>query len=181
MNKESCNRARHLTPSNQLFEKVAEEVRWVQTTKVARRGGNGEIIGLIGIGRDITELKRAKEASNDELQKRTVELSRERLLLRTLIDNLPDSIYAKDATGRKTLANPADLKNIRCRTESEAIGKNDFELFPRAVAEKFWADDQKVIRAVPSSTGRSIFWMSKAARLSTSKLPCGIRTAGSLV
>jgi len=53
----------------------------------------------------LTGIKEAEEA-----------LDRERLLLRTLIDNLPDSVYAKDTAGRKTLANPADLKNLvpRC-------------------------------------------------------------------
>jgi PAS domain S-box-containing protein len=155
------------------IERDAREVRWVQTTKVARHDGNGNIIGLIGIGRDITELKRAKEASNDELQKRTVELSRERLLLRTLIDNLPDSIYAKDITGRKTLANQADLKNMRCKTESEALGKNDFELFPREVAEKFWADDQKVIRGYPVINREEYFLDARGRQvwLLTSKLP----------
>ena len=68
---------------------------------------------------------------------RTDEILQERLLLRTLIDNLPDCIYAKDAAGRKTMANPADLKNLRCKTEAEAIGKSDFDLFPKEIDEKF--------------------------------------------
>ena len=154
-------------------EKGGKEIRWMQTTKVARRDGNGRIIGLIGIGRDITELKQAKEASNEELQKRTVQLSRERLLLRTLIDNLPDPIYAKDLSGRKTFANPADLKNLRCKTEAEAIGKSDFDFFPREIAEKFWADDQKVIRGYPV-INREEYFLSEQGRklwLLTSKLP----------
>jgi PAS domain S-box-containing protein len=156
-----------------ICENGAKESRWMQTTKVARRDGNGKIIGLIGIGRDITELKRAKEASNDELQKRTVELSRERLLLRTLIDNLPDSIYAKDSAGRKTLVNPADLKNLRCKSEADAIGKNDFDFFPREVAENFWADDQKVIQGRPVINREEYFFDEEGRRrwLLTSKLP----------
>ena len=86
----------------------------------------------------------------------------ERLLLRTLIDNLPDAVYAKDAVGRKILANPADLKNLRCKTEAEAIGKTDFDFFPRDIAEKFLADDQKVMQGRRSSTGKSISWTKKA-------------------
>ena len=73
----------------------------------------------------------------------------ERELLRTLIDNLPDGIYAKDTAGRKIMVNPADLKVLGCQTEAEAIGKSDFDLFPKDIAEKFWADDQKVIRGEP--------------------------------
>jgi PAS domain S-box-containing protein len=154
-------------------ENGAAELRWMQTTKVARRDRNGNVIGLIGIGRDITELKQAKEATSDELQKRTAQLSQERVLLRTLIDNLPDCIYAKDPEGRKTLANPADLKNLRCKTEAEAIGKSDFDFFPREIAEKFWADDQKVIRGQPVINREEHFpdEQGRPLWLLTSKLP----------
>ena len=112
--------------------------RWALTSKLPLRDQNGKIVGLIGIGRDITQRKQAEEAlrqAYDELEKRvaerTAELSQERLLLRTLIDNLPDGIYTKDTAGRKTMANPADLKVLGCKTEAEAIGKNDFDLFRR--------------------------------------------------
>ena len=95
------------------------------------------------------------------------------LLLRTLIDNLPDAVYAKDTKGRKIMANPADLKNIRRKTEAEVIGKNDFDLFPREVAEKFWADDQQVINGEPV-LNREEYVLNNAGEkrwLMTSKLP----------
>ena len=111
---------------------------WVQTTKMPLRDQSGKVVGLMGISRDITEHKQAEET-----------LARERSLLRTLIDNLPDCIYAKDASGRKILANPADLKNLHCKTESDAIGKTDFDLFPRNIAEKFYTDDMNVIHGQP--------------------------------
>lgn len=72
-------------------------------------------------------------------------LAQERRLLRTVIDNLPDAIYAKDAQGRKTLANRADLDNIGL-PEADVLGKTDLELFPPDVAEHFTADDQAVLR-----------------------------------
>ena len=109
------------------------EKRWQLTTKLPLRDQNGTITGLVGISRDITEQKQAEEAlrqSRDELEKRvaerTAELSQERLLLRTLIDSLPDAIYAKDTAGRKTMANLGDLKNLKCKTEAEVIGKTRF-------------------------------------------------------
>jgi PAS domain S-box-containing protein len=100
-------------------------------------------------------------------------ISRDRLLLRTLIDNLPDCIYAKDITGRKTLANPADLKIVRCKSETEAIGKNDFDLFPREIAEKFWLDDQKVLQGQPVINREEYFLGDDGRKrwLLTSKLP----------
>ena len=60
-----------------------------------------------------------------------------RNLLRTLIDNLPDSIYAKDAEARKILANPANCKRVGCQTEAEVIGKTDYDFFPPDIAAGF--------------------------------------------
>jgi PAS domain S-box-containing protein len=144
-------------------------VTWVSTTKMPLRDRAGKVLGTFGISRDITEHRQMEQS----LAERTAELSKERLLLRTLIDNLPDAIYAKDAAGRKTLANPADLRNLRCKTEAEAIGKSDFDLFPKEVAEKFWADDQKVLAGYPVIDREEYFVNAKGEKrwLLTSKLP----------
>jgi sigma-B regulation protein RsbU (phosphoserine phosphatase) len=136
--------------------------QWLLTSKLPWHDAAGNIIGLVGIGRLITRRKNAEMA-----------LDNERRLLRTLVDNLPDCIYAKDTAGRKTLANPADLKNLRCKTEADAIGKNDFDLFPRAQAEKFWADDQRVLGGEPVINREEYFFdeMGEKRWLLTSKLP----------
>ena len=104
---------------------------------------------------------------------RAAPLSDHRLLLRTLIDNLPDCIYAKDTAGRKTLANPADLKNLRCKTEADAIGKTDFDLFPADIAAKFCADDQNVFQGRPVINREEYFFNETGEKrwLLTSKLP----------
>ena len=68
--------------------------------------------GVQVIARDITERKQAEEA-----------LLYERSLLRTLIDNIPDSIYSKDMSYRKTLANLAEVRNLRVNSEAEVLGK----------------------------------------------------------
>jgi two-component system cell cycle sensor histidine kinase/response regulator CckA len=70
----------------------------------------------------------------------------ERDLLRTVIDNLPDAIYVKDTAARKVLANPADVWNLGCKTESEVLGKTDFDLFPKEIADYFFHDDQLVLQ-----------------------------------
>ena len=56
-------------------------------------------------------------------------LSRERYLLRTLIDHLPDHIYVKDTASRYIIANKAKLDLIGVENEEQVIGKtfNDFE------------------------------------------------------
>lgn len=111
------------------------EVYWMLTTKIPWRDAAGNVIGIIGGGRNITPQKEAE-----------LKLMRERNLLRTLIDNLPDAIYAKDTAARKTLVNAGDLANMGCRTEAEAIGKTDFDFFPRDIAAAFFADDQSVLQ-----------------------------------
>ncbi len=111
------------------------EVFWTLTTKVPRRDAAGNIIGLVGGGRDITRQKEAE-----------LKLTAERNLLRTVIENLPDAIYAKDDAARKIMANAGDLKNLGCQTEAEALGKTDFDVFPKDIAEAFFADDRAVLK-----------------------------------
>ncbi|MBN1581098.1 MAG: PAS domain S-box protein [Anaerolineae bacterium] len=73
-------------------------------------------------------------------------LRQERNLLRTLIDLLPDGVFAKDMFGRKVLANRVDLMYMGLQNESEALGKTDFDTFPPEIATNFWADDQQVLQ-----------------------------------
>ena len=147
----------------EYFFDAQGERRWLLTSKLPLRDERGQTTGLIGIGHDITLRKRAEETAQHE-----------RLLLRTLIDNLPDAIYVKDLQGRKTLANPADRRNMGRLTETEVLGKTDFELFPQDVAARFWADDQAVIQSgQPVLNREEYFFDAQGGQrwLLTSKLP----------
>src|SRR5256885_17068992 len=92
-------------------------------------------MGAVITFKDITERNHAEEA-----------LRQERILLRTLIDNIPDSIYVKDIAGRKIVANLADVRCMGLQSEAEALGKDDFAVFPKEMAEKFFADDQSILQ-----------------------------------
>ncbi len=122
-----------------------------------------------------TELEQRVEKRTAELSQRNAEIFQERRLLRTLIDNLPIAIYAKDTECRKTLANPADLKNMRgVATEADALGKTDFDLFPREDAARFFADDQAVLKSGQTVLDREESFLDAEGRkhwLLTSKLP----------
>ena len=110
------------------------------------------------------------------------QLSHEHSLLRTLIDDLPDVIYVKDAEARKVIANRADLEILGCKTEAEAIGKTDFDFFPREIAEKFFADDMTVIKTgtpVVNREEKAILPNGETRWLLTSKVPW--RTASEYV
>ncbi len=66
-------------------------------------------------------------------------------MLRTLIDAIPDYIYAKDLDGRHLLGNAA-LARLYGLTTSELVGKTDFDLYPRELAEQYRASELPILR-----------------------------------
>jgi len=117
-------------------DQVTYKKGWVTTTKVPLRDSHGKVIGIVGLGRDITERKLAEEA-----------LAQERNLLRTLIDNLPDYIYVKDTKSRFVIGNIAVTHIMGAKTPDELIGKTDFDFYPKELASKYYADEQRVVRS----------------------------------
>ncbi|HVM51108.1 MAG TPA: PAS domain S-box protein [Candidatus Acidoferrum sp.] len=109
--------------------------RWVADASIQSLDEAGHPVASMGILEDITERKAVEQS-----------LYRERTMLRTLVDILPDSVYIKDAAGRKTLANRANVLNAGRQSEAEVLGKTDFDLFSREAAEKTTADDQIVLQ-----------------------------------
>ena len=75
---------------------------------------------------------------NAKQAKLIAELMQERDLLRTVIDNLPDKIYAKDKRGRFVLNNPTHARAFGLNSPEEMKGKTDFDLFPQELAAQFF-------------------------------------------
>ena len=109
---------------------------WSLTTKLPLRDRQGRIIGTCGISREITELKEMED-----------QLATERNLLRSVIDNLPDLIFLKDAEGRYLLDNAAHLRWLGASESADVLGRTVFDFFPDDVANRFQADDQAIMRA----------------------------------
>ncbi|MDE3144575.1 MAG: response regulator, partial [Bacteroidota bacterium] len=107
--------------------------RFILTSKIPIKNENGEIIGLVGIDRDITKQKMAEET-----------VKYERNLLRTLIDNLPDAVYVKDKDFRKIIANTTEVKFMGFESEDEVLGKSDYEVYTKEVADSSFTDDKYV-------------------------------------
>ncbi|MGZ9225201.1 MAG: PAS domain S-box protein, partial [Anaerolineales bacterium] len=103
----------------------------IKTFEIGSEGGEEQNLFILY---DVTERKQVE--SN---------LSLERNLLRTLIDNLPDRIYVKDTQGRKTISNMADWRASGGKQMRDVIGKSDFDSYPAELANKFWADDKMVL------------------------------------
>jgi PAS domain S-box-containing protein len=104
--------------------------------KTVFRDDQGNIAGVIGTKVDITERKRAQLKLDDQYN-----------LLRTVIDNLPEAIYAKDVDSRYTLANKAMAKSLNCDDPDAVIGKLDADFLRNDQWPKLMALDQKMIRS----------------------------------
>ena len=115
-----------------------------------------------------THVNITKRKASEEL------IQQERILLRTLIDSLPDIIYVKDNEGRKIISNRADVKSLGAKSEAEVIGKTDIELFPNDIGLRGYQDDMSVLRDGVSILNKEEFFLDEdgAKRwLVTSKIP----------
>ncbi|GEM_PF-1240789 len=102
---------------------------------VCERNPDGSVHHLLSSYIDITARRLAEE-----------EIRRERTLLRTLIDNLPNTVYVKDINGRKIVANKSDLSHMGRTSESEIMGKTDIELFAGEDGIRGYKEDLTVIQ-----------------------------------
>ncbi|MEM0467076.1 MAG: PAS domain-containing protein [Candidatus Thermoplasmatota archaeon] len=107
---------------------------WISVTKIPRYNEQRQIIGTMGISRDITAQKQAEQ-----------KLILEHSLFQSLLDNIPDSIYFKDENNRFILVNKAKAEHSQVKPE-EMIGKTDFDFLAEHQARKAFEDDQKILQ-----------------------------------
>lgn len=70
------------------------------------------------------------------------------LALAPLFDYLPDVyLYVKDTEGRFIRANEALWRMRGFDSEGEMLGKTDFDLHPRYLAERYVAEDREIMRS----------------------------------
>lgn len=148
------------------------KITWVKTQITLEIGDHNEFLGIFGALTDITDKVRTEES-----------LRYTNKLFTTIIDNIPDSIYMKDVDGRKLVVNMANVINTGLKTKEELIGKNDFDIFPPEIAEKFWTDDLQVIQKgekIINKIEPVVDKQNNIRWLSTSKIPF-VNEAGEIV
>ncbi|WP_026998111.1 PAS domain S-box protein [Flectobacillus major] len=72
-------------------------------------------------------------------------IQEERNLLRTLIDNLPETVYFKDINARKMISNQVDVALIGTSSEQEVLGKTDLELFDGELGKIGYEHDMTIL------------------------------------
>ena len=98
------------------------------------RDSQGVVIGTLGVALDFTERKQAEE-----------ELHRERNLLRTIIEAIPDEVYVKDRQGRIILANQTSIRMCGVSSIDELLGKTDPDIFGTPEADLALANEQRLV------------------------------------
>ena len=74
-------------------------------------------------------------------------LIEERVSLQSLIDTVPDNLWVKDAESRFVIANRATALRMGYSRSQDLVGKSDRELCPWETAQKFLADERRVIES----------------------------------
>jgi PAS domain S-box-containing protein len=104
------------------------ELRWLLTTKVPLRDAQGQVIGLVGIGRNITEQKQAHEKIRSQS---------------AMLDQAHDAIILYDQDNRVTFWNAAAERILGIKA-ADTIGRTIEEIYP--------AEDVPAIRDAMQAT-----------------------------
>lgn len=135
---------------NQFEQLLSEKTAKSFTTEIINKQGtvlnveissfflvkqDNEVDSFVLIIRDIT-MRNANE------KKRIYEHG----LLKTLMDNIPDSLYFKDEQSRFVLVNKAKASHSNVSPE-EMIGKTDFDFLSEDQARKIFIDDQSTMQS----------------------------------
>ncbi len=100
-------------------------------------------------------------------------LKNEQYLMTTLMNNIPDHIYFKDAKSRFTRISNAHALSFGLTDPEQVIGKTDFDFFSEEHARQAYEDEQKIIRTgQPISLEEKQTWTNRPDTwVSTTKMP----------
>ncbi|MGM0605261.1 MAG: PAS domain S-box protein [Halobacteriota archaeon] len=138
---------------------------------------NGDIVGLTGVGRDISDRK----AVERRLERQRDELAAE---LDDVFDRIDDAVHGLDENWRITYLNDR-AEELLGKTEAELVGKNVWDVFPEALERSYREEYERAmetqepvtfeeysdvieawveVRAFPSETGLSIYFRDVTER-----------------
>src|SRR5208283_4187403 len=108
-------------------------VIWISENCRAVRDARGRLLYYEGTVEDITQRRQAEE-----------NLRNSEALYHSLVETLPQNIFRKDLQLRFTFGNNQFCRILGLPLE-KIVGKTDFDFFPRALAEKYQADDRHLL------------------------------------
>lgn len=108
--------------------------RWLSWVDTAMLNEAGQVIAIIGVGRDITERKQME-----------VSLKESRDLFDSFMGHLPALAFIKDREGRYIYTNQAYCK-LFGEPQGHRLGKNDLELWDEDDARELMANDRLALK-----------------------------------
>lgn len=122
-----------INPSSRLRH-ANGEFRHLLTTKVPVRDTEGNVCGILGINRDVTEQEKAREAVKQTEHR-----------MQEIVDNSPTPMYAKSVTGHYLMINRRYEELLKRKAE-DVVGKTDAEFITdEQVVRKLQKNDRLVI------------------------------------
>jgi PAS domain S-box-containing protein len=110
-------------------------VRWIHSRGNVIRDEKGNAVRMVGTDTDITERRRVQE-----------ELKASENKYRTLLENLPQKIFLKDKNSVYLSCNANLARDFNIKAE-EVAGKTDYDFFPKELADKYRADDKRIMKS----------------------------------
>jgi len=96
---------------------------------------DGTIQQWVGVANDITKRKQAEAALRDS-----------EAFLNTVVENIPHMIFVKDAKELRFVKFNKAGQGLLGYSLAELAGKNDYDFFPKELADRFTENDRKVLR-----------------------------------
>ncbi len=159
----------HVLATGQAFEGIEESQgpdgsqRWIERFKCPLRDTAGKICGIQLLFWDVTARKVA-EFHRD----------RERRLLQTLLDNIPDSIYFKDQDSRFIRVSAGMANKFRLESTDAVAGLTDADIFTHEHAARAREDEVEIMRTgkpIVSLVERETWHDREDTWCSTTKMP----------
>lgn len=135
------------------------QYRWIFERHRYEFSRDGKPVRQEGIASDITALKQTEQ-----------QLEEERVLLRSVIDHLPDYVYVKDRNLKHIIHNKA---NVELVGDVDLTGKDVVEIFGEA-GRGYYEDDVRVLQSGKALLNREETILNKAGEqriLLTTKVP----------